>query len=127
MRISGVTIPDNKRLEIGLTTLFGIGRSSAKSILNNAGIDHGKQAKDLTETEESELRKLIEARVIEGDLRREVSSNIKRFKDIKSFRGSRHIKRLPARGQRTKTNSRTTRPYAGRKTMGSGKRKVEKK
>ena len=127
MRISGITIPENKRLEIGLTTVFGVGRSRAKEILNNVGIDHSKIAKDLNDDEENKIRKIVESYVVEGDLKREISSNIKRFKDIGSFRGSRHTKRLPARGQRTKTNSRTVRPYQGRKTMGSGKRKTDKK
>jgi len=127
MRISGITIPDNKRLEIGLTTLFGVGRSQAKAVLTKVGIDFGKTAKELTEEEEKKIRTEIENFHIEGDLKREVSGNIKRLKDIKSYVGSRHAKKLPARGQRTKTNSRTVRPYAGRKTMGSGRRKVDKK
>lgn len=127
MRISGITIPDNKRLEIGLTTLFGIGRSQAKSILTKLDIDFGKKAKDLTEDEEKNIRVEIEKFNIEGDLKRHISGNIRRLKDIKSYVGTRHTKNLPARGQRTKTNSRTVRPYAGRKTMGSGRRKVDKK
>ena len=126
MRISGVTIPDNKRLEIGLSTIFGVGRSRAKHILNNVGIDYGKKAKDLTEGEENKIRKTMEDFKIEGDLRREISGNIKRIKDIKTYKGSRHLKHLPARGQRTKTNSRTVKGNV-RKTMGSGRRKVEKK
>ncbi len=126
MRISGITIPDNKRLEIGLTAVFGIGRPYAKQILDEAGIERGRVAKDLTDEEENTIRKIIENTSIEGDLKREVSSNIKRLKDIKAYRGTRHAKRLPARGQRTKTNSRTTRGNV-RKTMGSGKKKVEKK
>ncbi len=126
MRISGITIPDNKRLEIGLSTIFGVGRSRAKQILDSLGIDYGMKAKDVTEADEKKIRKTIEAFKIEGDLRREVSGNIKRVKDIKTYKGSRHSKRLPARGQRTKTNSRTVRGNV-RKTMGSGRRKVEKK
>ena len=125
MRIVGVTIPDEKRLEIGLTAVYGIGRIKAQSILSEASVDIGKKAKDLTVEEEGKLRQLVESEKIEGDLRREVSTNIKRLKDIKSYRGSRHTKRLPARGQRTKTNSRTLK--GAKKTMGSGKRKVEKK
>jgi len=126
MRISGITIPDNKRLEIGLTAVFGIGRSSAQKILDRAKIEHGKTSKDLNDEEENTIRKIIEDYVVEGDLKREVSGNIKRLKDIKSYRGSRHTKRLPANGQRSKTNSRTIRGNV-RKTMGSGKKKVDKK
>ena len=126
MRVSGVTIPDNKRLEIGLTYLFGIGLSSAQDILTKAEISFDKKAKDLTPEEEGRLIKIIQQYKTEGDLRREISSNIKRLKDINSYRGLRHILRLPSRGQRTKTNSRSVRGNV-RKTMTSGKRKVEKK
>lgn len=126
MRILGITIPDTKRLEIALTTLYGIGRSRALLILNKANIDSGMKAKDLTVEQENEIRKIIETFRIEGDLKREVASNIKRLKDIKTYRGSRHAKRLPSRGQRTKTNSRTIRGNT-RKTMGSGRKKEEKK
>lgn len=126
MRILGITIPDTKRLEISLTTLFGIGRSRALLILNKAKIDPGIKAKDLSVEQENEIRKIIESFRIEGDLKREVASNIKRLKDIKTYRGSRHARRLPARGQRTKTNSRTIRGNI-RKTMGSGRKKEEKK
>lgn len=125
MRIVGVNIPDEKRLEIGLTAVYGIGRVKAQFILSKASVDPGKKAKELTANEEAKLRQLVESEKIEGDLRREISTNIKRLKDIKSYRGSRHTKRLPARGQRTKTNSRTLK--GAKKTMGSGKRKVEKK
>ncbi len=126
MRVSGVSIPDEKRLEIGLTYLYGIGLTRAKQILDKAGISCDKKAKDLTPEEEGALIKIIQEYKIEGDLRREVASNIKRLKDIGSYRGTRHSLRLPARGQRTKTNSRTVRGNV-RKTMTSGKRKVEKK
>jgi small subunit ribosomal protein S13 len=125
MRILGITVPNEKRLEIGLTCFYGIGISSARKILNQVGISHGKRAKDLTEDEESKIRAIIEATSIEGNLKREVSSNIKRLKDIKSYRGIRHMKRLPVRGQRTKTNSRTVRGNV-RKTMASGRRKESK-
>lgn len=125
MRISGITIPDNKRLEIGLTAIYGIGRVRALSILKDAKVDFGKKAKDVSAVEENKIRAIIETFKTEGDLKRIVSQNIKRLKDIKSYRGSRHAKRLPARGQRTKTNSRTIRGNV-RKTMGSGRRKVEK-
>ncbi len=125
MRIAGINIPDEKRLEIGLTAVYGIGRVKAQAILVQASVDMGKKAKELTTEEEGKLRQLIESEKIEGNLRREISTNIKRLKDIKSYRGSRHTKRLPARGQRTKTNSRTLK--GAKKTMGSGRRKVEKK
>ncbi len=124
MRILGITVPDNKRLEIGLTVFYGIGRPLAQRILDKAKIDHGKQAKDLTPDEENEIRKIVEGLKIEGDLKREVAANIKRLKDIKSYRGSRHAKHLPARGQRTKTNARTLK--GPKKTMGSGRKKESK-
>ncbi len=125
MRILGITVPNEKRLEIGLTCIYGIGISSARKILDQVGIDYGKRAKDLTEGEENKIRAIIEAKTIEGNLKREVSANIKRLKDIKSYRGIRHMKRLPVRGQRTKTNSRTIRGNV-RKTMASGRRKESK-
>ncbi len=125
MRILGITVPDEKRLEIGLTVLYGIGIPKARQILDQVGIDHGKKAKDLTPDEENKIRTVIESITIEGNLKREVSANIKRLKDIKSYRGIRHMKRLPVRGQRTKTNSRTVRGNV-RKTMASGKRKESK-
>jgi len=124
--MAGVTIPNNKRLEIGLTAVFGIGRSKSIKILKDAGVDKNKKAKDLNSGEEDKIKVLMEKHKIEGDLRREISFNVKRFKDIKSYRGIRHTKRLPVRGQRTKTNSRTVRGNI-RKTMGSGRKKVEKK
>jgi small subunit ribosomal protein S13 len=124
MRIAGITIPDNKRLEIGLTAIYGIGRPSAKTILEKARVKEGKKPKDLTTEEENRIRDAMEGIAIEGDLKRGIAAHIKRLKDIKSYRGLRHTRRLPARGQRTKTNARTLR--GARKTMGSGKRKVEK-
>ena len=120
MRIGGITIADNKRVEMGLTALFGIGRSTAHKILDEAKIEYGKKSKDLTTDEENSIRKVVEQYNIEGNLKREISGNIKRLKDIDSYRGSRHTKHLPVRGQRTKTNSRTTRGNI-RKTMGSGR------
>ncbi len=126
MRILGITIPDGKRLEIALTELYGVGRSRALFVLSKAKVDPALKAKDLSVEQENELRKIIESYRIEGDLKREVASNIKRLKDIKTYRGTRHIKRLPVRGQRTKTNSRTLRGNV-RKTMGSGRKKEEKK
>lgn len=125
MRILGITVPDEKRLEIGLTCLYGIGVSKARKILDQVGIDRAKRAKDLTPDEENKIRVVVEGILIEGNLKREISANIKRIKDIKSYRGIRHIKRLPVRGQRTKTNSRTIRGNV-RKTMASGKRKESK-
>lgn len=126
MRIEGITIPDAKRLEIGLTSIFGVGQSRAHEVLDAAGVDRGKKPNELTDGEEHAIRTELEKLTIEGELKREVSANIKRLKDIKSYRGSRHAKRLPARGQRTNVNSRTVRGNV-RKTMGSGKTKVEKK
>lgn len=126
MRIAGITIPDSKRLEIGLTAVFGIGRVRAKDILTKAKIDFGKKPADLSSDEESTISQLVGEYLIEGELRRQVNGNIKRLKDIKSYRGDRHSRSLPGRGQRTKTNSRTVRGNV-RKTMTSGRRKVEKK
>lgn len=126
MRILGVTIPDDKRLEISLTAVYGVGRPRAKKILDEVSIDYSKRAKELTPDEEGKIRKAVEAFTLEGDLKREISVSIKRLKDIKAYRGLRHMKKLPVRGQRTKTNSRTVRGNM-RKTMGSGRRKAEKK
>ena len=125
MRIAGVTIPDEKRLEIALTSVYGVGRPRALDTLKSLGIDAGRRAKELTPKEESALRERIESFTVEGELRRSISSNIRRLRDIKAYRGTRHTKKLPARGQRTKTNSRTVRGNV-RKTMTSGKRKLEK-
>jgi small subunit ribosomal protein S13 len=125
MRIAGITLPDNKQIAYALTELYGIGHARALSITKQAGVDPVKKSKDVTADEENKIRALVEEFTIEGDLRREVSSNIKRLKDIKAYRGVRHMKGLPTRGQRTKTNSRTVRGNV-RKTMGSGRRKLEK-
>jgi len=124
MRISGITIP-NKRLVYALNALYGIGPSRAATICVEAKVDPMKKADELTPEEENKLRGVIEVIKIEGDLKREVAGNIKRLKDIGAYRGSRHQRNLPTRGQRTKTNSRTVRGNV-RKTMGSGRRKVEK-
>jgi len=105
-RISGVNIPDGKRIEISLTYIFGIGRSTAQEILQETGIDPGIPAKDLTEEEVIKLRDAVEKREVEGDLRRERSQNVKRLMEIGSYRGLRHRRGLPVRGQRTKTNAR---------------------
>ena len=125
MRILGITIPDEKRIEIGLTVFYGIGLVTAHKILKEANVPFGKKASELSEDDENEIRKIVELMKIEGNLKREVSSNIKRIKDIKSYRGIRHQKNLPVRGQRTKTNSRTVRGNV-RKTMASGRRKESK-
>ncbi len=124
MRISGITIPDKKHLEFGLTSVYGVGHSRAISILKELKIDVSKTALDLSTDEENAIREKVESFAIEGELKRQVTGNIKRLKDIQSYRGSRHAKHLPARGQRTKTNSRTLKGV--KKTMGSGRRKLEK-
>lgn len=126
MRLLGITIPEHKRLFVGLTTLYGVGISRSRRVLRSAGVDPEKRVKDVTADEESAVRKALEAHTLEGDLKREVAGNIKRLKDIKAYRGLRHLRGLPARGQRTKTNSRTRRGNV-RKTMGTGRRAVEKK
>ena len=125
MRISGITLPENKRLEIALTAVYGVGRPRALTIINKLGLNPGMKTTELTADQENLIRREIEIFKTEGDLKRETQQYIKRLKDIKSYRGIRHIKHLPARGQRTKTNSRTVRGNK-RVTMGSGRRKVEK-
>jgi small subunit ribosomal protein S13 len=125
MRISGITIPDNKQLEFGLTAIYGLGRATSVKILKEAGVSAQKKPTEISADEENAIRKIIEGMKTEGTLKREVSANVKRLKDIKSYRGNRHMRRLPVKGQRTKTNSRTVRGNV-RKTMGSGKRKLEK-
>jgi small subunit ribosomal protein S13 len=124
MRIAGITIPENKWLEFGLTSVYGIGRPRARMIMKKLKIKEATKPSNLSTAQENAIREMIEAFTIEGELRREIGSNVKRLKDIKSYRGSRHAKRLPARGQRTKTNSRTLKGV--KKTMGSGRRKLEK-
>lgn len=126
-RIAGVNIPDNKRIEIALTYIYGIGCSLSNEILKLAKINPDQRTKQLSDEELNSLRKIIDEQKyrIEGDLRRETMMNIKRLKEIGSYRGSRHAKGLPARGQQTKTNNRTSRGNV-RRTMGSGKRKLEK-
>ncbi len=125
MRILGITIPNNKHLDIGLTSLYGIGLSRARMILKETKIDPTIKADTLTIDQENAIRKVIETMSIEGTLKREISANIKRLKDIKAYRGVRHMRRLPVSGQRTKTNSRTVRGNV-RKTMASGRRKESK-
>jgi small subunit ribosomal protein S13 len=124
MRISGITIPDEKQLPYALTAVYGIGLPRSREILDELSIEQTKKASDLTTEDEIAIREKIEVFTTEGELKRQVAGNIKRLKDISSYRGSRHTKRLPARGQRTKTNSRTLK--GAKKTMGSGRRKLEK-
>ncbi len=121
-RIAGINIPVNKRAEIGLTYIFGIGRSTAQQILKETGVDPNTQVKDLTEDEVIKLREAVENREVEGDLRRERSQNVKRLMEIGSYRGLRHRRGLPVRGQRTKTNARGRK--GPRRLSVAGKRKV---
>jgi len=124
VRIAGVNIPNDKRIEIALTYVHGIGRTTANKILSEAKVNKDTRVKDLKETEVNLLRGLVEKKhTVEGDLRREVASNIKRLREIGCYRGLRHSKHLPVLGQRTKTNSRTVRGNK-RVTMGSGKSKA---
>jgi small subunit ribosomal protein S13 len=121
-RIAGINIPVNKRTEIGLTYIFGIGRSTAQQILKETGVDPDTQVKDLTEDEVMKLREAVENREVEGDLRRDRSQNVKRLMEIGSYRGLRHRRGLPVRGQRTKTNARGRK--GPRRLSVAGKRKV---
>jgi small subunit ribosomal protein S13 len=122
MRIVGTNIPDNKKIEYALAYIYGIGLPIGKKIVATAKIDPKKRAKDLTPDEINRLRELIEKSYrIEGELRREIMMNIKRLRDIGTYRGNRHMRSLPVRGQRTKTNNRTRRGNV-RKTMGSGRK-----
>ncbi len=124
-RISGVNIPLNKRIEIGLTYIYGVGPSTSKQVLTQAGVDPNTHVRDLTEDEVRKLRDLIDANLtVEGDLRRERSQNVKRLMEIGAYRGLRHRRGLPVDGQRTKTNARTRK---GPKRMQvAGKKKVKK-
>ena len=120
-RIAGVDLPRDKRVEIGLTYIYGIGRTSAKKILEEAGINPDTRVKDLTEEEAGRIRKIIDTEyMVEGDLRREVSLNIKRLMEIGSYKGIRHRRGLPVRGQKTKTNARTRK--GPKKTVGRKKK-----
>jgi len=126
VRIAGVVIPQEKRIDVALTYIYGIGLNTSRVILTQTKIKPETRAKDLTEEQAAAIRDLIRATYkIEGDLRREVLSNIKRLKDIKSYRGIRHEKKLPVRGQRTKTNQRTVKGNK-RNTLGSGRVKLTK-
>ncbi len=127
IRISGVTLPDKKHILFALTDIYGIGRSSAAKILHELNINPEVLARDLTEKEEHSLREYIEKNIrVEGELRRDVSGHIKHHRDIGTYRGLRHAKHLPVRGQRTKTNSRTVRGNV-RKTAGSGRKSSNEK
>ncbi|MDP2736649.1 MAG: 30S ribosomal protein S13 [bacterium] len=127
IRIAGVTIPNDKRIEIALTYIYGIGKPKSQAVLKLAKIDPETRVKDLTDEQANKLRDLIEKHnKVEGDLKRDVFANIKRLKEINSYRGSRHAKGLPCRGQRTKTNNRTVRGNV-RKTATSGKKPAGQK
>ncbi len=127
MRVAGVNIPKEKRIEISLTYVYGIGITTSRNILNKAQVSLDTRVKDLTQDQEDSIRLIIEKELkTEGDLRREISANIKRLKDIKSYRGIRHAKRLPVRGQRTKTNSRTVRGNK-RNVASSGRKPIAQK
>ena len=126
MRIASTNIPNEKKIGISLRYIFGVGPALAVKVLDQAGIDWNKRTKDLTEAEQDKLRAIVEKSYkTESDLKREIMSNIKRLKDIKSYRGLRHMRHLPVRGQRTKTNSRTVRGNV-RKTATSGKKALTK-
>jgi len=127
-RIAGVTLPKDKRVEIALTYILGVGRSRSNEVLKETEIDPSVRAKDLTAEEVNAIKNALEKGdyLIEGELRRDVASNIKRLKDVGTYRGDRHKKRLPARGQRTKTNTRTVRGNV-RRTMGSGRKAAAQK
>ena len=122
-RIAGVNVPLNKRVEIGLTYIYGIGRSTSNELLDKADISRDTYVRDLTEAEVGKLRDLIDDMTVEGDLRRETSQNIKRLMEIGCYRGLRHRRGLPVRGQKTKTNARTRK---GPKRTVAGKKKVGK-
>ena len=123
-RIAGIDLPNEKRVEIGLTYIYGIGRSRANEILGNTGVSPDTRCRDLTETEVARLRELIDSEfVVEGDLRRDVAMNIRRLQEIGSYRGLRHRRNLPVRGQRTRTNARTKR--GARRTV-PGKKRARK-
>lgn len=128
VRIAGVTLPSKKRTEVALTYIFGIGRKRSALILHQAKIDQTLRTNDLTEQQVADLRRIIEQGgfTIEGELRREIIGHIRRLKEVGSYRGSRHARGLPARGQRTKTNSRTVRGNV-RRTMGSGRKPAAQK
>ena len=124
-RISGVNLPKGKRIEVALTYIYGIGRNTSRKLLEQLKVDVNIKVEDLSSDQEQKIRDAVSKYMTEGDLRRRVGDNIKRLQEIGTYRGFRHRRHLPARGQRTKTNARTKR--GKRKTMGSGKLKVAKK
>ncbi len=127
MRILGVNIPDNKKVKVGLTYIYGIGHVTSAKTLKETSIDGEKLSKDLTSDELNKIKNYVEKTIrIEGDLKQLVKQNINRLKDLQTYRGARHARRLPVRGQNTQTNSRTVRGNT-RNTAGSGKRKVDLK
>lgn len=121
-RIAGVDLPNEKRVDIGLTYIYGVGRSNVYQILEKAHIDSAKRVKDLSEEEVSKLQKALEGLMVEGDLMRKIEQNIKRLEEIGSYRGLRHRKGLPVRGQRTRSNARTKK--GKRKTVGTVRKEV---
>jgi small subunit ribosomal protein S13 len=125
-RIAGINIPLNKRVEIGLTYVYGIGRSTSNTVLAEVGIEPDTYVKDLTEDEVRKLRDKVDDLLVEGDLRRERSQNVKRLMEIGSYKGLRHRRGLPANGQRTKTNARTRKGPKRGSQSGGGKKKVRK-
>lgn len=126
LRIAGVNVPDEKRIEISLTYIYGVGPSTAVKILDALEISKDKRTKDLSDDEQNKIREYVEKQIrIEGELKHTVRTNVKRLKEIAAYRGIRHQRGLPVRGQRTKTNNRTVRGNV-RKTMGSGRVKTEK-
>jgi small subunit ribosomal protein S13 len=125
-RIAGVNIPLNKRVEIGLTYIYGIGQSTSGKVLEEAGVDRDTHVKDLTEDEVRKLRERVDDLLVEGDLRRERSQNVKRLMEIGSYKGLRHRRGLPANGQRTKTNARSRKGPKRGSAMGGGKKKIRK-
>lgn len=125
MRISGINIPDEKRIDIALSYLYGIGRKNAVDVLKKASVDASKRVKSLSEDEQKRIQKILESYKIEGDLMTEVTTGIKRLKEIGSYRGMRHSKNLPARGQRTRSNARTKR--GKRVTIGAIKKEMAAK
>lgn len=125
MRLLGITLPDKKTIQYGLTVIYGIGLSRAAKILGQASVVLDKKVSELTADEETAIRKIVDELKLEGNLKREISQNIKRLKDIESYRGMRHSRNMPVRGQRTKTNSRTVRGNK-RVTMASGRKTASK-
>jgi small subunit ribosomal protein S13 len=125
-RIAGINIPLNKRAEIGLTYIYGIGRSTANKVLVEAGVEPDRKVKDLTEDEVRKLREKVDDLLVEGDLRRERSQNVKRLMEIGSYKGLRHRRGLPANGQRTKKNARSRKGPKRGSAMGGGKKKIRK-